>query len=389
MLKLKDILTRLSVSCREAADAAGISSPAFSQLVNHGHWPKRKRPEEVRHGIEELLRGRGATAEDLVAAFERKGKAGKAANPETQEDFMLLRRQRLFPETKRHFGLFQDPFMNDPRSPEDVFLSRDLRYVREAMRDIVLNDGFMAVVGESGSGKTTLRRSLKAHLAKEGKPVIFIEPYTIAMEDNDKTGKTLKSLHIAEAIMSAVAPLERILSSPQARFEQVNRVLRESSRAGQSHCLVIEEAHCMPFPTIKHLKRFRETEGENGFPVPLSILLIGQPELKTKLATTNHEVREVVQRCELVEIHPLGESLAEYLKFKITRVGGDLAKIITEKGIEALKARLTGPASRNGGGRDSASLCYPLAVGNLLTAAMNLAVEIGAPVVDENVIRSV
>ncbi len=122
------------------------------------------------------------------------------------------------------------------------------------------------------------------------------------MEDNDKTGKTLKALHIAEAIMAVVAPSASIKSSPEARFRQVHTVLRDSRRAGNSHCLIIEEAHGLSFHTIKHLKRFLELE--DGFKKLISIVLLGQPELKQKLSEANPAVREVVQRCEVVELAP-------------------------------------------------------------------------------------
>ncbi|HBU7864623.1 TPA: AAA family ATPase, partial [Escherichia coli] len=112
---------------------------------------------------------------------------------------------------------------------------------------------------------------------------------------------------IAEAIISTIAPLESIKRSQDARFRQLHRVLKDSSQAGFSHVLVIEEAHSLPIPTLKHLKRFFELE--SGFKKLLSIVLIGQPELADKLSERNMEVREVVQRCEVVELLPLDNSL--------------------------------------------------------------------------------
>ena len=83
----------------------------------------------------------------------------------------------------------------------------------------------------------------------------MIEPYVLAMEDNDQKGKTLKSVHIAEAILAAVAPNVSPKRSPEARFAQIHRALTESAKAGNKHVLIIEEAHGLPLPTLKHLKR--------------------------------------------------------------------------------------------------------------------------------------
>jgi type II secretory pathway predicted ATPase ExeA len=384
---MKNLLARAGLSQREVARAVGLSPAAVNAIVNHGHWPKRH-VAETKDRIAALLRESGATEEEIRAALgagKRKIKA-KAPAETNKEDAMLLRRQGLFPETKRHFQLCADPFGEDVRSHEDVFLSPDIRYVREALLHTAKHGGFMAVVGESGSGKSTLRRDLVDRITRENAQVHVIEPYVLGMEDNDKTGKTLKALHIAEAIMAVVAPLERILSSPEARFRQLHRVLRDSKRAGNSHCLIIEEAHALPIPTIKHLKRFWELE--DGFSKLLSVILLGQPELRQKLSETNHEVREVVQRCEIVELVPMNGSLEAYVAFKFERAGQDAGKVITPDGIEALRAKLTGPASRSGA-RDSVSLVYPLAVGNMITAGMNLAAEIGAPLVDAEIIKQV
>lgn len=391
-LKLKSVLEANRITQSSLAKAAGISSPSMTQIVRHGRWPKRTDKALICEAVTQVLRACGVPATTMTGLFETtpngKALAGKpsAAETEKEEQAMLLRRQGLFPETKKHFNLFVDPFDGDLRSHEDVYLSEGIRYVRESMYHVARHGGFLAVTGESGSGKSTLRRDLIGRILSEGLPVKIIEPYVLGMEDNDKTGKTLRSMHIAEAIMATVAPLRRVQGSPEACFRQLHDVMRESRRAGQSHCLIIEEAHSLSIPTIKHLKRFLELE--DGFKKLLSIILIGQPELRQRLSETSHEVREVVQRCEVVELKALNGDLGKYLRFKVERAGGDLAKIITEEGIEALREKLTGPIGR-GGVRDSVSLCYPLAVGNMLVAAMNLAVEIGAPVVDAQVIKAV
>lgn len=391
MLNLVAIIDGLEgVSHRQVADAAGMSASGFSQLVTRGTWPKRRGMGEIKLKIEDCLLSHGVTRDQLRDAFgpvrKSRSKAALAAEPE-QEVIMLLRRQGLFPDTKRHFKLPRNPFLNDIQHTDDVFMSRDIRYVREAMYSTARHGGFTAVAGESGSGKTVLRRDLIDRLQREGKPVLVIEPYVLGMEDSEKRGKALRSGHIAEAILAVVAPLDTVASSPEARFRQVHQRLAASKRAGNSHVLIIEEAHCLPLSTLKHLKRYLELT--DGLATLLGILLIGQTELKTKLSESNHEVREVVQRCELVELQPLSnEDLTAYLRFKFARAGiDDLDKIITEDGVEALRVRLTGQDSRRG--RDGVSLCYPLAVGNFVVAAMNQAAEIGAPTVNADVIRDV
>lgn len=387
MLQLKLIMAAHGINQGALAAAAGISQPAIAQLVNHGIWPKRN-ADSIRQNITRELSSRGI---DTTGAFEVVPAADEAAagtgiplQANEEDENMLLKKQVLRPAAKKAFGLFRDPFADDLQGSEDVFTTPDIRYVREALYQTARHGGFMAVIGESGAGKSTLRRDLIERINRENAPIIVIEPYVLAMEDNDVKGKTLKAAAIAEAIISTIAPLEGIKRSQDARFRQLHRVLKESCAAGYNHVLVIEEAHSLPIPTLKHLKRFFELE--SGFKKLLSIVLIGQPELAVKLSERNMEVREVVQRCEVVELLPLDNALEDYLQFKFARAGKKLAEVLDSSAIDAIRARLS---NQVGGRKSIVSLLYPLAVGNLLIAAMNLAAEIGVPVVNADVVKGV
>ncbi|MBN5381487.1 AAA family ATPase [Serratia marcescens] len=387
MLVLKALMQEHGIDQQMVADAAQVSQPTISQIVNHGIWPKR-RTAEVRQSISQFLTARGLDTagafEEVQAADTARTNVSQQANKEG-DDNMLLAKQVLHPATRKHFGLFRDPFADDAlQGSEDVFTTPDIRYVREALFQTARHGGFLAVVGESGAGKSTLRRDLIERINRENAPVIVIEPYIIAMEDNDNKGKTLKAASIAEAIINTIAPLEGVKRSQEARFRQLHRVLKDSSNAGYSHVLVIEEAHSLPLPTLKHLKRFFELE--NGFKKLLSIVLVGQPELAMKLSERNQEVREVVQRCEVVELLPLDTQLEAFLTFKFDRAGKPVKEVLDASATDAIRARL----SNNIGGRKGVvSLLYPLAVSNLTIAAMNLAAQIGVPVVNADVIKGI
>lgn len=123
-------------------------------------------------------------------------------------------------------------------------------------------------------GADQLRAKLKQYFETNGADIpdcLRNEPNAApAPEDNDQKGKTLKAVHIAEAILAAVAPNVSPKRSPEARFAQIHRALQESAKAGNRHVLVIEEAHGLPIPTLKHLKRFFELK--SGFERLLGIV---------------------------------------------------------------------------------------------------------------------
>ncbi|WP_433886092.1 ExeA family protein [Pseudomonas vranovensis] len=393
MLKLKQVLQDVGQRQAALAESLKLSSATVAQLLNHGQWPRSLDKDELQARISVFLVDAGANDADIANAFDEvdlpcanTADPALSQEPSGEDETMLLPKQTLLPTTRKVFSLFRDPF-DELQSAQDMWVSPDIRYVREVMYQTARHGGFLAVEGESGAGKSTLRRDLVNRIAENNDPVIIIEPYVLASEDNDTKGKSLKSTHIAESMMAAVAPLEKAKSSPEARFAQLHRALKESHAAGYRHCLVIEEAHSLPIPTLKHLKRILELE--IGFTKLVSIIMIGQPELGVKLSERNADVREVVQRCERVTLTPVeGSRLEEFLKFRFERAGKALAEVIDASGIQAIAARLSQP-SRSGGRDQQVSLLYPLAIGNLVTAAMNLAAQLGVPVINADVVKGV
>ena len=309
------------------------------------------------------------------------------ASPATEtvkEDPMLLQNQALNPEARQHFKLPRNPFVDDVQSPDDVFQSPSVRYVRAALLDCAQHHGFVAVVGESGAGKSTLAEDLEERIKADKRDVLVVRPYVLAMEANDQKGKTLKSGQIAEAIAFALDPQISLKSSPQARYQQVHDLLKASRRSGRRHLLLIEEAHCLPLATLKHLKRFLELK--DGMQRLIGIALIGQPELRERLGSQNAEVREVAQRCEIVALDPLDGELEAYLQHKFARFDLKLADVFAPDAFDAMRARLI-HMPRGGRPGDARSLCYPLVVNNLVCRAMNAAAAAHWPQVDAQVVQ--
>lgn len=382
MLNLRHAMEDFGVNNRALSAALDVAPSTVSTLANHGRFPKHRDQEEAKKIIRNVFEEKGASAATLAVLFDESTTHNAADKP--KDEYMLLRKQQLHPATKRHFRLFDDPF-GEITNADDIFETADIKYVRISMQQTLSSARFIAVVGESGAGKSTLRRELQDRVIREHLPVIIIEPYVLGLEDNDKKGRTLKSQDLAAAMIRTVAPLATLASSAEGRFNQLHQVLRESHRAGQRHVLVIEEAHALPIPTLKHLKRFYELE--DGMNKLLSIVLIGQPELAAKLTESNLQVREVVQRLEMVHLEPLDSNLEAYVEHRLKMIGKTTAEVFEPGALDALRAKMTVPSRRKGA--PAVSLLYPLAVGNQITAAMNKAAEIGAPRIDAGVINIV
>jgi type II secretory pathway predicted ATPase ExeA len=389
MLALKPLLQEHNISQSALARAVNLSPAAIAQLLNKEIWPANPARDALQASLTTALAAHGievaASIFEPVPAVDAVDAENPVRTAYPTEIDMLLPKQSLTPQARKHFNMFRDPFDHDVQSADDVFTTPAIRYVREYLWTAAKFGGsFVAIVSESGAGKSTLRRDLNDRIAREEAPVHVIEPYVLGMEDNDKKGKTLKAANIADAIISTLAPQETPRLSMEAKSRQLHRLLKESSRSGWSHCVIIEEAHALSIPTLKHLKRFLELE--DGFKKLLSIVLIAQTELKVTLAANKANVREVAQRCELIELAPLDAHLDEYLRFKFKRIGMELGDIFEGNALDGIRARLIF-ADQAKPARDTYSLMYPLMVNNVVVAAMNQAAALGFAKVTADVVK--
>ena len=408
---LQKLLQAAGLSHAHLARQAQVSKSVVWRIAKHGQWTQRSKTNaQIQTVIAQLLTDEDLPAEQIAKAMAWQPKKQKAqSRPEKHSEpsaratkpvalisktiegnpDMLLRKHPVREETRAHFGLAADPFVDDLRSASDVVNHKTFRLALTQMRSVAKHGGMMALLGESGAGKSTARRMLLDEFQSKSNFVI-IEPKTLGMDENVQTGSIMKSAHIAEAIIARLDPTAKLRRSPEARNTQLEQMLKNSFLGGRKHVLLIEEAHRLHWSTIKQLKGFYELE--SGFTPMLAIILIGQTELRHKLKEGDSELREFVARCQVVDLAPLGESLKEYITFKLKRVGGDLDAVLEKGALEALVKRLTittqrGTARQAFGAEAGISKVYPLAVHNLLAAAMNAADELGAPKVTAQIVE--
>ncbi len=406
MLRLRADLASVGRSAADCARHTGVSTATISLAINFNRWPKaRVSGDELRERIRQYLTACGAAPETVSATFDEAPTEPRAnaalramaqattsgpqpGSTQGEDPFMLLRHHSLSSAARQHFRVPRDPFINELNEDADVFITDDIRYVRSAMRQTAKHGGMLAVVAESGGGKSTLRQDLIDWI-NQGEPITVVEPYVIGMEDSERKGKALKAADITGAVIRTVSPGTPLRQVLQDRAAQMHTILRASAQVGRRHVLIIEEAHALAVPTLKHLKRFYELQ--DGFKKLLSIILIGQTELEHKLSEHNPEVREVVQRCEMVKLPPLDNHVEGYLRHKLGRAGLEFDGVFAPDAAEAIRATLRQSITETVRGQRQAreqSLCYPLAINNLVTRAMNEAVKIGAPKVNAALIQA-
>lgn len=408
-LEASVIAAEVGLNLREMADAAGISKTMLGDILLNNVWPVRTPRAAIVEGVRRLFAERGATEEQLRVLFHAHVSKRPSVEPNyrnvrarterqspkpqpAQETNVLLAKQTLSHEARKHFAIFgPNPFDREVEEAEQMFTSGHIRFVREACWQAATGARFVGVYGESGSGKTTLVADLKERIATERGHTVVIEPSVVGMEESEAKGKPLRSGDILTSMILTLDPQATVPQSPQKRSQRCRQLLEGSTANGNRHLLLIEEAHALHGDTMRHLKRLHEGMRLNGRKPMLGILLVGQPELRSRLlddtGNPRHHLREVAQRIELVMLEPLGNELKGYLDHLAHIAGRRLGDFMDDSAVEALRARLTVQDAK--ARQQAISLLYPLAVNNAVTACLNEAARRGVPMVTRDLVADI
>jgi type II secretory pathway predicted ATPase ExeA len=358
MLKLKQRLGEAKIRTVQLATALGYAYPIVCNALNHGTLPVRR---DFKGDVEQFLTQQGICAEGIweeaATSPQMQFQTTNMTDVSDLEAEMLPQHARMLSQhALKHFKLFRDPFRGRLKNADEVYLNYALRLVYRQMEYEASNQGMIAVIGDSGSGKTELRRLLIDKLAEDDE-VTVIMPRLVY-----KSRITVASLY--DAIIADLSE-ENPRRSLEAKARQVERLLIERNQMGRKHAIIIEEAHDLPTPLFKHLKRLWEIG--DGFDQHIAIVILGQNELHKRFnEAQNPTIREFTRRCCIAEVEPIGDDLQNYLEHKFQCVGSSADKIFAKDAYAALTKKLRGKH-----GREPTLLNYHGAVIN----AMELAAE--------------
>jgi general secretion pathway protein A len=181
------------------------------------------------------------------------------------------------------FNLRQFPFNLTP-DPDFLFLSAQHRNAFEhLLYGINERKGFIEITGEVGTGKTMLCRALLKRLEEEGQG----QKVSTALIFNSYLNK--------DDLLRAISDdfgLEPSEHTSKGVIDTLNTYLLEEFAAGRNAVVVIDEAQNLDPEVLEQVRMLSNLETERG--KLLQIILVGQPELREKLATPH--MRQLEQR---------------------------------------------------------------------------------------------
>jgi type II secretory pathway predicted ATPase ExeA len=218
----------------------------------------------------------------------------------------------MLPIYCNHFGLTREPFNITP-DPNFLYMSASHR---EALAQLVYGikarRGFVVLTGEVGTGKTTMIQCLLDELNASTKTALI---FNMIVSPRD--------------LMRYVCEKFALISNQEGPKDLhdyiylLERFLLEIYRSGENVALIIDEAQNLSTEVLENLRLLSNFETAQD--KLLQILLVGQPELGTRLNAP--ELRQIKQRVALRHnLTPL--DLAECQNYIVRRLeiaGGNIS----------------------------------------------------------------
>jgi len=168
-----------------------------------------------------------------------------------------------------YYGLKENPF-NVTSDPSFLYLSKAHKdAITYLLYGIKQKKGFLEMTGEVGAGKTTVCKALLQQLDNDTNTAFVLN-------------SNLSELQLLEAI------LDDLGITPQRKtkisfLRQLNAFLLEELKKGRNTVIILDEAQNITTSSLEGIRLLSnlETDKEKLF----QIVLVGQPELRRKLAS--------------------------------------------------------------------------------------------------------
>jgi general secretion pathway protein A len=221
---------------------------------------------------------------------------------------------------EKFYGFSEKPFNTTPDSKFFFPSSKHTDALNSLIYAINERKGFVVITGEIGAGKTTVTRALLNKLDLNTKAALITNSHI--------TQKELIA-QILEELEVGYAP-----GGKQKLLSQLNNYLVRQLAQDINVVLIIDEAQNLTPKVLEEVRMLSNLETEKE--KLIQIILIGQPQLKTKLQNPKSE--QFKQRIAVYyHISPLNlEETKTYILHRLKLVSSNGLNIFSPKAIEAL-----------------------------------------------------
>jgi type II secretory pathway predicted ATPase ExeA len=217
-----------------------------------------------------------------------------------------------------YWGLERFPFDN-VADPSFFFLSE---IHKEALSRLLyaskMMKGGAMLTGDIGCGKTLISRVYMSRLQQHGSEVSLL------------TNPPLEPVELLQEILVQMNVAE-VGNSKTKLLQTLNRRIRENMEQRKETIIIIDEAQILNEETFEEARLLLNMQSNDRF--LLTVVLIGQTELKVKIRQMNQFDQRIVIR---YHIHPFGlPDTIKYIMFR-ERKAGFQRNVFTTKAIERI-----------------------------------------------------
>ena len=211
---------------------------------------------------------------------------------------------------EEYWGLTEKPFKNTP-DPRFIYysfqheegLSRLLYAVSEG-------EGAAMLTGVFGCGKTLLGRTLLKELDKDIYRTAFIANPYLSYEE--------LLMHIVYNLGGKDLPNRKTDVLVNIVLERLSEILENNMRDGKKTVIIIDEAHVIRDRQVwEELRLILNFQLEDRF--LLTLLLLGQPELKELIDANKQFAQRIAVRCHIGNLNE--EETKSYILHRLSVVG--------------------------------------------------------------------
>jgi len=208
---------------------------------------------------------------------------------------------------EQYWNLKEKPFQNTP-DPRFFYLSSQHEDALMKLTYVVAqNLGAGLLTGVFGCGKTLLAKVILRDLGKQKFCTAYISNPLI-----NEPGELIRAIVRSLSPQQLPEKKSELLVDPL--LEKLHNILIDNVREGKENIVIIDEAHTINDPRIfEQLRLILNFQTEERF--LLTLLILGQPELKNKIEAIKPLAQRVPIRCHLDPLRE--EEIAGYIEHRI------------------------------------------------------------------------
>jgi general secretion pathway protein A len=218
------------------------------------------------------------------------------------------------------FGLKENPFNLNP-DPEYIFMSDGHENAHTHLEYAIMESkGFVVLTGEIGAGKTTLLNLFINEIPEDYNVGLINHTFVTPIQFVRKVCREFE--------------VDVNGSDKETMLDAFHEFLLEQYAQNRRVVLIVDEAQNLASKTLEEMRMLSNLESDKSHLI--QIILVGQPELKTKLK--KKELEQLAQRITVhFHLEALGrQEVHAYILYRLKVGGAKRANIFTDEAMDAI-----------------------------------------------------